>query len=57
VIACLFSGLASAVFIVAKDKDPSYLLTVVIFATIGLTSFVIALLGTDRAVAKIWGSH
>lgn len=56
-IACMFSGMASAVFFVAQGKDPGYFLPVLIFGGIGFISFIIGFLGTDRAVAKIWGSR
>ncbi len=56
VMGLLFSGLASAVGFYAQGQDPGYLLPVVIFGTVGLVSFVVGFLGTDRAVAKIWGS-
>ncbi|MDX2504601.1 MAG: hypothetical protein QNL62_09015 [Gammaproteobacteria bacterium] len=56
-IGCLFSGLATAVFIVAQGKDPGYFLPVLIFGAVGLVSLIVGLIGTDRAVAKIWGSR
>ncbi len=54
---CLFSGLATAVFFLARGEDLAYLLPVIIFGCVGIISLVIGLLGTDRAVAKIWGSR
>jgi len=56
-IGCLFSGMAVAVFFVAQGKDPGYYLPVLIFGGIGFISFLIGFLGTDRAVAKIWGTR
>ena len=56
-IGCLFSGLATAVFFVAQGENPGYLLPVVIFGGTGLVSLIVGILGTDRAVAKIWGSR
>ena len=56
-IGCLFSGLAIAVFWVAQGKDPGYFLPVLIFGAIGFISFLIGFIGTDRAVAKIWGTR
>lgn len=56
-IGILFSGLAIAVFFVAQGKDMGYMLPVVIFGLIGLVSFIVGFLGTERAVAKIWGSR
>ncbi|WP_198263732.1 hypothetical protein [sulfur-oxidizing endosymbiont of Gigantopelta aegis] len=56
-IGCMFTGMAGAVVYVAKDVDLSYLFSALIFAAIGLTSFLVGFLGNDRAVAKIWGSR
>jgi drug/metabolite transporter (DMT)-like permease len=56
-IGFMFTGMATAVVYVAKDVDLSYLFSALIFATIGLTSFLVGLLGNERAVAKIWGSR
>jgi hypothetical protein len=53
----LFSGLATLVFFLAQGKDPGYLFPVVIFGGAGLLSLLVGILGTDRAVAKIWGSR
>ncbi len=52
----LFTGLATLVFWLAQGEDPGYLLPVLVFGGIGLLSLLIGLIGTDRAVAKIWGS-
>ncbi len=56
VIGFLFSGLASIVFYMAQGQDPGYYFPVLIFGSIGLVGFVIGFLGTDRAVATIWGN-
>jgi len=56
-IACMFSAMAMAVFWVAQGKDPDYFLPVIIFAVIAFVSFLIGFLGTDRAVAKLWGTR
>ena len=53
----LFSGLATLVFFLAQGKDPGYLFPVLIFGGAGLLSLLVGILGTDRAVAKIWGSR
>ena len=53
----LFSGLATLVCFLAQGKDPGYLFPVVIFGGAGLLSLLVGFLGTDRAVAKIWGSR
>jgi len=53
----LFSGLAMLVFWFARGQDPVYLLPVLIFGSVGVLSFMVGFIGTDRAVAKIWGSR
>ncbi|VAW97162.1 hypothetical protein MNBD_GAMMA23-1289 [hydrothermal vent metagenome] len=58
VISVLFSGLASVVlYLMPDDADPGYFLPVVIFGSIAFIGFIVGFLGTDRAVAKIWGSR
>lgn len=58
VISVLFSGLAVVVFYLIPDEaDAGYFLPVFIFGGIALVGFIVGLLGTDRAVAKIWGSR
>jgi len=57
ILGCLFCGLATVVFLLAQGEDPGYFLPVLIFGGAGLLSLLIGLLGTDRAVAKIWGSR
>lgn len=37
--------------------DFGYLIPVVVFFVIGFVSFIIGFLGSDRAVAKIWGNR
>ena len=56
VMGFLFSGLATLVFWFAQGQDPGYFLPVIIFGMIGFISLLVGFLGTDRAVAKIWGS-
>ncbi len=58
VISVLFSGLAGIVLYLMPEKaDVAYFLPVVIFGGIALVGFIVGFLGTDRAVAKIWGSR
>ena len=57
IMGCLFCGLATLVLFLAQGEDPGYFLPVLIFGGAGLLSLLIGLLGTDRAVAKIWGSR
>ena len=54
VIGMLFSGLSLAVLWLAQGSDPGYYLPVIVFAAIGLLCILVALLGNDRAVARIW---
>lgn len=56
ILGSLFVGLAMLVTLFAPGEDLSYLFPVVVFGGIGVLSLVIGFLGTDRAVAKIWGS-
>lgn len=53
----LFCGLAALVLYFAWGADLGYFLPVVIFGGVGLLSLLIGFLGTDRAVAKVWGSR
>lgn len=53
----LFSLLATLVCTFSWGaEDKGFLIPVVVFGLVGLVGFVVALLGDDRAVAKIWGS-
>lgn len=54
---CLFTALALLVFFISRTQASSYLFPVLIFGGAGLLSLLIGLVGTDRAVAKIWGSR
>ncbi len=56
-IGCMFSLMAIAVLWVAQGQDPGYFFPVLIFGLISIVSFIIGFLGTDRAVAKIWGTR
>jgi hypothetical protein len=57
VMSLMFIGLASLVFVIMPDADPSYWLPVIVFGGAGLLGLVVAGLGEDRAVAKLWGSR
>ena len=52
----IFSGLASLIFWIALGKDLEYFLAVIIFGGVGLTCLIVGFLGSDQAVAKIWGT-
>lgn len=56
ILGSLFTGLALAVTYFAPGDDMSFLFPVIIFGGGGVLSLIIAFLGSDRAVSKIWGS-
>ena len=54
----LFSGLIMLVlYFLPEDIGFSFLIPVVVFGGVALVTLVVGLLGTDRAVAKIWGDR
>jgi len=57
VMGVLFVGLGSLVFAFAQGQDPAYLFPVLIFGGSGIICVVVGTVGSDRAVAKIWGSR
>ncbi len=58
VIGVLFLGLASVVAYLALDmEDAGFMIPVVVFCIVSLVTLVVGFLGTDRAVAKIWGNR
>lgn len=57
IVGCLFSGLSAVIIYLAQGQDPTYYLPAIIFGGAGLTSLIIGSLGTERAVAQIWGSR
>jgi hypothetical protein len=58
VIGILFFGLTSAVAYLSFDKgEVGYLIPVIVFSGISLVTLVVGLLGSDRAVSKIWGNR
>lgn len=54
---CLFLGLATLVYFLIPANNSDYLFPVVVFGGAGLLGLIISGLGTERAVAKIWGSR
>lgn len=56
-LSLMLSGLATLVFFLSQGKDLAYLFPVVVFGLISFIGLVVAFLGSDRAVAKIWGSR
>jgi len=58
VIGILFSGLAIGVIFLAPDEAGiGALFPVIVFLTAGIISLIVGLLGSDRAVARIWGNR
>lgn len=58
VIGVLFLGLASAVAYLSVGQDElGFFIPVLVFSAVALVTLVVGLLGTDRAVAKIWGNR
>ena len=57
VVSLLFGGLSGLIVVISRGADPGYLFPAVVFGLISLTGLIVALLGNDRAVAKIWGSR
>ena len=56
VIGFLFSALALGVLFSAPKSDLGFLVPVIVFLGVGVVTLGVSGLGTDRAVAKIWGS-
>lgn len=56
ILSALFTILASAVFFIGQGEDPTYLIPVILFGGVGFLGVIIGSLGTERAVAKIWGT-
>lgn len=56
VVGSLFTLLATAILVVSPKESWGFLFPVVVFYSVGCVGLLIALAGTDRAVAKIWGN-
>lgn len=56
VLGVLFSLLASGVAVLAVGKALTYYFPVLVFGSLGVSAMIVASLGSDRAVAKIWGN-
>lgn len=57
VMGLIFAILATAVAFMAADADNiGYYIPVVTFALVSLVTLVVGCLGSERAVASIWGS-
>lgn len=58
IVGLLFSVLALITIYVSIGNDGyGFLIPVVVFLGVGLVSIIVGFLGSDRAVAKIWGSR
>lgn len=57
VMSLLFSVLAVLVLIFNTEGDIGYLFPAVVFGLLALVGLIVGLLGSDRAVAKIWGNR
>lgn len=57
VVGCLFSFLTAGILAVGINSDGwGFLFPAIIFGGVGFSCIVIAGLGSDRAVARIWSS-
>ena len=56
-VSILFSGLAALIVVLGQGAGAGYLFPAIVFGLAGLTGLVVGLLGTDRAVARIWGNR
>lgn len=56
-VSVVFAGLGLLVFNLDNSGDIGYLFPVIVFELIGLVGSVVGLLGSDKAVAKIWGNR
>ena len=57
-VGVLFSALGSTVaFIALNQQSSGHLFPALVFLLVGMFSIIVAALGTDRAVATIWGSR
>lgn len=57
VVGLLFSVLALITIYVSIGKNGyGFLIPVVVFLGVGTVSIIVGLLGSDRAVARIWGT-
>ncbi|EWH11877.1 hypothetical protein DS2_01788 [Catenovulum agarivorans DS-2] len=55
VVGVLFAILASAVTWLSPQDELGFLIPLIVFGGASLVCLVVGLLGSDKAVAKIWG--
>lgn len=56
ILGALFTLLALGVAVLAVGKALTYYFPVVVFGCLGIGALIVGSLGSDRAVAKIWGN-
>lgn len=54
---CLLDGIIIGVSVYADLAPSDYLMPVVVFGAVAFVALLVGGLGSDRAVAKIWGSR
>lgn len=57
VLGCLFTFMAFGILWLSFGRQLGYLLPVMVFGGAGMISLIIGVLGTNRAVANLWGSR
>ena len=55
-VGVLFTALAAGVAVVAQGRDLAYFFPAVVFGVLGVVAIIVGGLGSNRAVAKLWGS-
>lgn len=56
-MSAMFIGLAALVLQLLPPGEPGYLFPVLVFGGAGGLGVIVGTLGSDRAVARIWGSR
>ena len=57
IMSTLFIGLATTVAFLIPEGQVGYYLPVILFGGAGLLGIIVGTVGSDRAVAKLWGSR
>ena len=55
-VGCMFTFLATAILYISPKGNWDFLFPVIVFYSVGGVGLLVAVAGTDRAVAKIWGN-
>ncbi|GAA3920033.1 hypothetical protein [Litoribacillus peritrichatus] len=45
------------IYLIPENSDPGYYIPVVVFGCLSSVGLIVGLLGTDKAVAKIWNNR